>query len=124
MKICITATGDTLESKIDPRFGRCAYFLIVDLNTMKFEAFNNSQVQATGGAGIKSGQLITEKKVKAVLTGNVGPNAWDILKTADIEVITGVSGSVQDGIDYFKKGVLAATDSPTVKSHFGINESE
>ena len=68
MKICVTADGNTLESNIDPRFGRCAYFLIVDLETMEFEAIDNGQVQTAGGAGVKSGQLVVEKEVMLVHT--------------------------------------------------------
>ncbi len=120
MKICITSQGDTLDSQVDPRFGRCAYFIIVDTETMKFEAIDNAQVQAAGGAGIQSGQLMAEKEVKAVLTGNAGPNAYQTLSAAGIEVITGVSGTVQETIEKYKEGHLTASEGPNVKSHFGM----
>lgn len=120
MKICITSQGNTLDSQVDPRFGRCAYFILVDTETMKFESIDNAQVQAAGGAGVQSGQLMAEKEVKAVLTGNAGPNAYQTLRAAGIEVITGVSGTVQEVIEKYKEGNLTAAEGPNVESHFGI----
>ena len=82
MKIAITATGLTLDANLDPRFGRCAYFLVVDTNTMEFEAVENPNVALGGGAGIQSAQLMAAKDVKFVLTGNCGPNAHETLSAA------------------------------------------
>lgn len=120
MKICITAQGDTLESDIDPRFGRCRYFIFVDPDTLEFEAVENSNIEAMGGAGVQSGQLVASKQVKAVLTGNVGPNAFETLQAAGIDVITGVSGSVKEAIEKYKKGGLKPTKAPSVSSKFGL----
>ena len=96
MKICVTSEGNNLDSKIDARFGRCQYFTIVDTDTLSFEAIQNPYIESTGGAGIQSGQLVAEQKVKAVLTGNVGPNAFQTLQSAGIDVVTGISGTVKD----------------------------
>jgi predicted Fe-Mo cluster-binding NifX family protein len=120
MKICITAQGDNLESQVDPRFGRCAYFIIIDTESMDFEAINNASMQAGGGAGIQSGQLVSEKGVKVILTGNVGPNAFQTLNAADIQVITGVSGMVKEVVSKYKNGELKPIDKPSVESHFGM----
>jgi predicted Fe-Mo cluster-binding NifX family protein len=120
MKICVTSQGSTLQSQVDPRFGRCAYFVVVDTDTMEFEAIDNAQVQAGGGAGVQSGQLIAEKEVKAVLTGNVGPNAYQTLNAGGVEIITGVSGSVQEAVEKYKNGEFKATGGPSVESHFGM----
>jgi predicted Fe-Mo cluster-binding NifX family protein len=76
MKIAITSEGQSLEAAIDPRFGRCKYFLIMDTDTGNFEAVENSHAQNSGGAGIQAGQLVVSKGVEAVLTGNMGPNAF------------------------------------------------
>ncbi len=121
MKICITSQGDTLQSQVDPRFGRCAYFLIVDTETMDTETISNSQTQVMGGAGVQAGQLMAEKGVKVLLTGNIGPNAYQTLNAAGIEIVTGVSGGVKAAVDKYKLGELQSTDGPNVNSHFGIN---
>jgi Uncharacterized conserved protein len=87
MKICITSEGKTLDSKVDPRFGRCQNFIFFETDTGKFEAQENPSAQFQGGAGIQSGQLVVTKGVKAVLTGNVGPNAHQVLSAAGISVL-------------------------------------
>ena len=122
MKICITSKGDNLDSYVDLRFGRCQYFIIADTDTMDFEAVQNPYVEAMGGAGIQAGQLIATKQVKAVLTGNVGPNAFSTLQAAEIEIITGVSGNVRKVIERYKKGVLKPTQGPSVESKFGVQD--
>lgn len=120
MRICITSSGNTLDSGVDPRFGRCGYFLIVDTDTMEFEAVKNPNIDSMGGAGIQSGQLIAGKDVKAVLTGNVGPNAFQTLQAAGVGVITGVSGTVKEAAEKYKNGELKVTEEPSVKSKFGM----
>jgi len=120
MKVCVTAQNETLDSKIDPRFGRCQYFIIVDTDTLKFETLQNPNIGSAGGAGIQSGQFIAEKQVKAVLTGNVGPNAFRTLQAAGVEVIVGVSGIVKDAVEKYKNGELKSTDNPSVGSKFGM----
>ena len=120
MKICITSDGDNLDSRVDPRFGRCRYFLIVDTDTLTFEAVQNTNAEAMGGAGIQSAQLIAEKGVKAVLTGNVGPNAFLTLQSADIEVITGVTDTIREAAEKYKRGEFKPTQGPSVDSKFGI----
>ncbi len=119
-KICITSEGDNLDSKVDPRFGRCQYFIFVDISTMKFEAINNPNMDSMGGAGIQSGQLIAEKQIKAVLTGNVGPNAFQTLQAAGVSVITGISGTIKEAVDKYKTGELKPTGGPSVDSKFGM----
>ena len=121
MKICITAQENNLESPVDPRFGRCKYFIIVDPDTLQFQALANESLDATGGAGIKSGQLMAENGVGAVLTGNVGPNAFSTLQAAGINIIVGVTGTVRQAIEKYKKQEFKVTNSPSVKSKFGMS---
>jgi len=120
MKICITSQGDNLDAVVDPRFGRCQYFLVVDTDALSFEAIENPNIDSMGGAGIQSAQLIASKQVKAVLSGNMGPNAFQTLKAAGLDVITGVSGSVKEAVENYKKGGFKATDGPSVGSKFGM----
>ena len=125
MKICVTAQGDNLDAQVDPRFGRCQYFIIIEPETLEFEAIENSSAQATGGAGIQSGQLISSKGVEVVLTGNVGPNAFQTLEAAGVKVITGMAGgSVKEAVEKFKKGDLKTVDGPSVGSHTGMKPRE
>ncbi len=120
MKIAVTSTGPTLDDMMEARFGRCAYFLIIDLDTMEFEAVENPNIALGGGAGIQSAQLMAEKGVSTVLTGNCGPNAFQTFGAANIQVITGVSGQVRQAVEQYKSGALASTATPNVQSHFGM----
>lgn len=106
MKIAISATGTNLDAEMDPRFGRCQYFIIIDPETMQFEAVPNESAMASGGAGISAAQMIASKGVEAVLTGNCGPNATEVLASANIKIITGVSGKVKDAVQGYKAGAL------------------
>lgn len=121
MKICVTSHGNNLNAQVDPRFGRCKYFIFVDANTYEFEAIENPNIDSTGGAGIQSAQLVAEKGVKVVLTGNVGPNAFQTLQAADIEVITGVSSRVKDAVEKYNTGGLKPAKKPSVSSKFGAS---
>ena len=123
MKIAITASGPTLDANVDPRFGRCAHFLIVDTVTLDFEAVENPNVVLGGGAGIQSAQLMAAKDVKFVLTGNCGPNAHATLSAAGIGVIPGCSGAVRAAIEQFKAGQFDIASGPTVASHSGMPDA-
>ncbi|MDI6689908.1 MAG: NifB/NifX family molybdenum-iron cluster-binding protein [Actinomycetota bacterium] len=120
MKIAVTSTGPDLSSQMDPRFGRCQFFIIVDPETMEFEVIQNPNIAAAGGAGIQSAQLMASKGVKAVLTGQCGPNAFSTLQAAGIQVFTGVGGVVKDAVEQFKSGELKLVSQPTVGPKFGM----
>ncbi|MDD5282225.1 MAG: NifB/NifX family molybdenum-iron cluster-binding protein [Candidatus Omnitrophica bacterium] len=120
MKICITSEGKTLDSEVDPRFGRCQNFIFFDMDTGSFEVQENTNAQFQGGAGIQSGQLVLSKGIKAVLTGNIGPNAHQVLKAAGINIFTGVNGTVKEAIEAYKNGEYKQADSPSVGSKFGM----
>jgi len=120
MKIAITSSGDNLDSQMDPRFGRCQYFLIVDPDTMDFEAMLNESAMASGGAGIQAAQTIVNVGINAVITGNVGPNAFEVLSAAGIETMTGASGTVRHALELYKSGSLQSAAGATVGSHAGM----
>ena len=120
MKIAISATGRDLDAEVDPRLGRCEHFIIVDPQSMEFEAVDNSSATAAGGAGIGAGQMIAGKDVELVLTGNCGPNAYQTLSAAGIQVITGVSGRIRDAVEAYKAGKLQRSTQPNVGPHSGM----
>ncbi len=123
MKVCISSKGNSLESVMDPRFGRAAYFIIVDTETMESEVIENSAAASGGGAGVTSGQLMADKEIEAVITGNVGPNAMNVLKASKVDIYRGTNSSVKENIDEFKKGLLEQI-SKTVPSHYGLGAQE
>lgn len=120
MKMCITAAGGSLESTVDPRFGRCQYFIIVDSDTMEFEAIENPSISATGGAGIQSAQSIANKGIEVLITGSIGPNAFPILDASGIKVVSVAGGSVADAIKQYKNGKLQVLTAPTALAHAGM----
>ena len=120
MRIAVSTTAPGLDAEVDPRFGRCEYFVIVDPQTMEFETLDNSNAMASGGAGISTAQMIANKGVEVVLTGNCGPNAYKTLSAAGIQVVTGVSGRMKDAIEAYKAGKLQPNTQPNVGSHYGM----
>lgn len=120
MKIAVSAAGPSLDAEVDPRFGRCPYFLFVQTEDWSFEAVVNASTTLGGGAGVQSGQLMSEKGVEYVLTGNCGPNAYMTLEAAGIQVVTGCSGTVRQAVENFRSGARSAIRQPNVASHFGM----
>ena len=119
MKVAVSSTGGSLESAVDSRFGRCSVFLIVDTETMKYQAVPNSSIGAAHGAGIGAAQSVAQLGVKAVLTGQVGPNAHMALSQGGVQIYTGASGTVRQAVEAYKRGELRSASSPTVGGHFG-----
>ncbi len=106
MKIAVSTTGMDLDAKIEPRFGRCAYFIVVDTNDMSFEVFENESIASGGGAGIQSVQFLDFKGAKVVITGNVGPNALSALSAAGIKLAMRQTGTVRKAVEDYKMGKL------------------
>ena len=120
MKICVSAVSASLDAQVDPRFGRCQYFVIVDTETMRFEATPNMSRSVPHGAGIQAAQAAVNKGAQVVLTGNIGPNAFQALSAAGIKVLIGAFGTVREAVERYKRGELKETGAPTVRGHFGI----
>jgi len=121
MKVAVSSKGEDLNAQLDPRFGRCAYFLVVNPDDMSFVSFNNESAVQGGGAGIQAAQFLAPQGVDAVITGNCGPNAVQTLSAAGIELFGGQAGTVREVVERFKKGHLKPTSEATVDSHFGMN---
>ena len=120
MKVAISSSGKDLNSGLEPRFGRCAYFLVINPDDMRFEVFNNESSVLGGGAGIQSAHFLASKGVDAVITGNCGPNAVQTLSAAGVELFAGQTGTVKEVVERFKEGQLRPTSEANVDSHFGM----
>ncbi|HDS44533.1 MAG TPA: dinitrogenase iron-molybdenum cofactor biosynthesis protein [Methanomicrobia archaeon] len=120
MKICVTAVADRLDAQVDPRFGRSQYFVIVDPATMDFESRPNPALNAPGGAGIQAAQAMVNEGVDVVISGNMGPNAFQVLSAAGVKIATGAYGTVKDAIELYQAGKLAEAGTATVVAHAGM----
>jgi predicted Fe-Mo cluster-binding NifX family protein len=120
MKIVVTATGSNLDAPASPVFGRCPNYLFVDSETMAFEAVENPAMSAAGGAGIQAAQFVVARGAQAVLTGNVGPNAADVLKAAGVPVYQIAEGTVRQVVTMFEQGQLSELKGANVAAHAGM----
>jgi len=120
MKIAISSSGQDLAAQLDPRFGRCRYFIIIETDDMRFDVFGNENAALGGGAGIQTAQFIAAKGAKAVITGRCGPNAMQTLSAAGVEVYFGQADTVQDLVDKFKNGRLTPSTDANALAHAGM----
>jgi predicted Fe-Mo cluster-binding NifX family protein len=120
MKLAISSSGQDLTARLDPRFGRCRYFLIVETDTMDFEVYDNDNIALGGGAGIQSAQFVSARGAKAVITGQCGPNAMQTLSAAGIQVYVGQAGTVQDLVNEFQEGRLTPATRANASAHAGM----
>ncbi|MGB7983330.1 MAG: NifB/NifX family molybdenum-iron cluster-binding protein [Candidatus Nanopelagicales bacterium] len=117
MVIAVSADRPALEGSVDPTFGRCRLLVFVDPQTMEFEAVSNPGSDEVGGAGIQAAQAVVRRGATALVTGNVGPNAMQVLQAAGITVFTGFRGSVGEGVEAYRAGALTPTASATASRH-------
>lgn len=120
MKVVVSATGTDLEAEVAPVFGRCPYYLFVDTDTMQFEAVENPTISAPGGAGIQAAQFVVSRGAQAVLTGNVGPNAFGVFQTAGVSVFPIAGGTVRQAISAYQDGRLQAMSGATTGPYAGM----
>ena len=119
MKVAVSSGGTDLDAQVSPIFGRCAYFVMVDSETMEATALTNNAVGASGGAGIQSAQYVLRQGAEAVISGNIGPNSMQVLVAAGVPVYAVDSLTVREAIEALKAGKLQAVGSPTVGSDYG-----
>jgi len=115
MKVAISAKDQNPEAQVDPRFGRCSYFAVVDVEQDQWDFIPNPGLSSGGGAGTHAAQELVNKKVQAVLTGSAGPNAEAVLKAAGIKIYSGVSGTLQEALDLYRKGRLGPAAGRTAR---------
>lgn len=111
MKIILTTTSPTIDSEVEPRFGRCCWFLLVDTETMEWQAFPNPAIDLPGGAGIQAAQFVVNHKVDAVISGDFGPNAFQAFRAAGVPMyLFGSFQTAREVVDGFKNGELERFD--------------
>ena len=122
MKVAISSSGRTLDSEIDSRFGRCPYFLIVEIENEAIKsskAIENIAVQQSHGAGISAAELVAKENVNTVITVNMGPRAFDVFGQFGISVFAG-EGKIDEVISKYLNGELREIKSPTGPRHGGL----
>lgn len=115
MKVAVTSMGNSLDSQVSFVFGRCPYFIIVDMENGEIKGelpVENPAINERGGAGIKAAEFIANKEVEALISGAVGPNAFDILKHAGIKAYTPEQGTVRENLELLNKGQLKEIATP------------
>jgi predicted Fe-Mo cluster-binding NifX family protein len=118
MKLVITSEGESLQSPVDPRFGRAKFFVVIDTETQVVTAIQNAvNLNAIQGAGIQAGKTIVELGIKSLITGHIGPKAFATLQSGNVEVYTGATGTVADTVEQLKNGQLKKAQSADVEGH-------
>jgi len=118
MKVILTTTSPDLDAAVDPRFGRGSYFLVVDTDTLEWQAHPNPGVSASGGAGTLAAQFVANQKAEAVISGDFGPNAYNALQAAGVAMcLFGVSRTGREAVDRYKTGQLERVAAPTGEGH-------
>jgi len=118
MKIIVTSRGNDLSSKVDPRFGRASYFILYETSDNSFEVIDNNQnVQAAHGAGVQAAQVVVSKKPDMVVSGNFGPQAFEVLTAAGIKAATWAEGTVAEAVELAQNDQLTITNSATARGH-------
>lgn len=120
MKLVVSSNGSNLDAPASAVFGRCPIYMFVDTDSLEFEAARNPAADAPGGAGIRAAQFVTGADIQAVITGNVGPNAMDVLQAADVPVYLFRDGTVRQAVEDFKTGKLATASGESVQRHQGM----
>ena len=123
MKVCVTAAASGIDAPMDPRFGRCPFFVVVDLDSMNEISIPNANVDAASGAGIQAAQEVARQGVSALITGNIGPNAMQTLSAAKIDVYSHQGGAtVRAAVESLQRGELSRIEAPSVPAHAGMGQ--
>lgn len=119
MKVAVTAQDMTVDSAVDPRFGRARAFVVVDTTAGTSSVHDNAQnLNAAQGAGVQAARNVVDLGVEAVVTGHVGPKAFQVLQAGGVAVYTGAEGSVGEAVAALQAGRLKAAARPSVEGHW------
>jgi predicted Fe-Mo cluster-binding NifX family protein len=119
MLVAVSANGHDLDASISPVFGRCQTFLFVDTETMACRAVANPAISAPGGAGVQAAQYIVDQGAEALISGNVGPNAFAVFRPAGLPVYAHTTGTVRQAVQALAEGRLKPVERATGPSHVG-----
>jgi len=122
MKIAVASKGKTISSRVDDRFGRCPYFLVVDTTSGTIETITNPAQKEKNAAGIKACHMLIAEGVDAVVVKNVGHNVFVTLTGAGMDVYTVASGTVKAALEQVKRGELTMVEHPTVGFQEGLDD--
>jgi predicted Fe-Mo cluster-binding NifX family protein len=120
MKIVVSSQGENLDAPASPVFGRCPTYVSVDTETMEFEAVPNPAMSVGGGAGIQAAQFVVNLGAEAVLSGNLGPNAFNVLQAAGVPGYLISEGTVRQAVEAYKEGQLQPMGGANVAAHAGM----
>jgi predicted Fe-Mo cluster-binding NifX family protein len=124
MKVAVAATGKTPYSHVDNRFGRCSFFVVVNPESMEFDAIENPGLKERDAAGVQASRILMEKGVDTVVVKNIGHNALVTLDGAGIKVYVGAAGTVLNAIENLKRGEVTSVERPTVGFQDGLNAAD
>ena len=110
MKVAVASKGEEMENEVSEVFGRSPYFIFAEVEgkeIKKTEVIENKSLEQRGGVGISAAKLVAENGAEAVITGNIGPRAFSVLKQFNIEVYSkGKCKSVKEALEEFIDGRL------------------
>lgn len=119
MKICVSSTGQEKNALVDLRFGRCPYFVVFDVDSKTYAVYQNGGITASGGAGIAAAQTVIDTGAEVVLTGNIGPNAMELLKSNEIRIVQAAGRTVEEAVKAYD-GLEGKEISDPVPAHYGM----
>jgi predicted Fe-Mo cluster-binding NifX family protein len=120
MNIVITTISPGIDAEVDPRFGRGAYFLVVDSDTLEWQAEANPAVNASGGAGVQAAQIVVQHGAQVAISGDFGPNAYDALAAAGVQMFLAPAGeslTASELLARYQRGELKQVTAPTGPGH-------
>ncbi len=121
MRVAVSSSGEEPEAPVDPRFGRCAFYIIMNLPDRTSQVIANQAAMAMHGAGIAAAQMISQQGVQAVITGNVGPNAFQVLASSGIQVFRTSPTTVEEALNMFERKELPLIGEPSGPGHMGTD---
>jgi predicted Fe-Mo cluster-binding NifX family protein len=119
MKIAITTKGNSLESALDPRFGRAERFIIYDSETKTFELLENAQnLNAPQGAGVQAAGSVAQSGAEVLISGHVGPKAFQVLNASGVKIYCTDLPTVSEALAAYEANQLQQVSEPTVEEHW------